>query len=184
VTADADVLELGCGYGRIALRLAARARMVVGIDVAEESLALAVALSTNHHNCQFMNMDAMELTFDDASFDLVVCAQNGICAFNVDPARLIRQSMRVVRPGGRMLISTYTDAFWPYRLAWFEAQAQEGLLGPIDHESSGDGTIVCRDGFRAGRMRAEDFSELCTGLGLPARILEVDGSSLFCEIDC
>jgi ubiquinone/menaquinone biosynthesis C-methylase UbiE len=35
------VLELGCGYGRVALRMAQVARLVVGIDTCEESLAMA-----------------------------------------------------------------------------------------------------------------------------------------------
>ena len=46
---------------------------------------------------------------------------------------------------------------------------------------TGDGVIVCKDGFRAGFMRPEDFQALWERLGLVPEIQEVDGSAVFCE---
>lgn len=179
--ADA-VLELGCGYGRVALRLAQVAARVVGIDVSVESLAMARRIATDDVPCEFMHMDALDLRFPDGEFDAVVCIQNGICAFGSDQQTLLREALRVVRAGGMVLLSSYADRFWPERLAWFETQAAEGLLGPIDHAASGDGVIVCKDGFRAGRARPEDLASLCSSGGVECEISEVDGSSVFCEI--
>ena len=94
----------------------------------------------------------------------------------------LRESLRVLRDGGLLLFSTYAKGFWPHRLAWFEAQAAEGLVGPIDREATGGGVIVCEDGFRAGQLSPEEMQFLSEGLGLESAISEVDGSSLFCEI--
>lgn len=178
-----SVLELGCGYGRIAMRLAPVARRVVGIDTAAASLGLARRTSTRSTPCEFLEMDALDLRFPDDSFDVVLCLQNGVCAFGVDQEALLREALRVTRCGGVVMLSSYTDAIWPERLAWFEAQAAEGLLGAVDREASGDGTIVCVDGFRAGRMTADAFRTLCCRIGVTPVITEVDGSSLFCEIE-
>jgi 2-polyprenyl-6-hydroxyphenyl methylase/3-demethylubiquinone-9 3-methyltransferase len=175
-------LELGCGYGRVARRLAQVARLVVGIDTSEESVAMAQEAARLEPRCEFFQMNAVELQFSDGEFDAVVCIQNGICAFGVDQEALLREALRVVRPGGLLQFSTYSDRFWPDRLAWFESQAAEGLLGPIDHSASGDGMIVCKDGFRAGRLTPEDLQSLCSGLPVEPEITEVDGSSVFCEI--
>jgi 2-polyprenyl-6-hydroxyphenyl methylase/3-demethylubiquinone-9 3-methyltransferase len=127
-------------------------------------------------------MDAVALGLSDGEFDAVVCVQNGICAFGVDQHALMNEALRVLRSGGRALFSTYSDRFWSHRLAWFETQSAEGLLGPIDRHASGGGVIVCEDGFRAGRLTPEDLHSLASALGVEAEISEIDESSVFCEI--
>lgn len=176
------VLELGCGYGRVALRLAERAARVVGVDVAEESLALARTLAGSESRCEFVAMDALHMSFPDGSFDLVACIQNGICAFRVPGDELMAEALRVLRPGGRLVLSTYSDAFWGDRLAWFESQSAEGLVGPIDYQATGDGVIVCSDGFRFGTATRCELERLCSELGVEPLIEEVDGSCVFCEV--
>lgn len=177
-----SVLELGCGYGRVASRLAEVAKRVVGIDTAIESLMLASQLSGSYPECEFLEMDALKLTFDDAEFDKVVCIQNGICAFGADRESLLHQALRVTRPGGRIYFSTYAAEFWKDRLQWFEAQAAAGLLGEIDYTRTGNGEIVCKDGFRSGTVSPEEFLSFGAALALDTKVTEVDGSSVFCEI--
>lgn len=195
------VLELGCGYGRAAFGLVGAAERIVGIDSALESIELAGELVGDlvgqaegelagqpegtpagaGARCLFAAMDALRLGFRAGSFDVVVCIQNGICAFRADPAALVREALRVVRPGGRVLLSSYAEAFWSHRLEWFELQSAHGLLGEIDREATRDGTIVCRDGFRSGTFVEADFRALGRDLGLAPRLVEIDRSSLFCE---
>jgi len=175
------VLELGCGYGRVTFRLAEVAKRVVGIDTATESLALARQIAGSRSPCEFQEMDALELTFDTSEFDRVVCIQNGICAFGGDQDVLLQQALRVTRPGGRILFSSYAKLFWADRLEWFEAQAAAGLVGAIDHERTEVGTIVCKDGFHSGMLSPQAFLSLGKRSGVEAEVTEVDGSSVFCE---
>jgi SAM-dependent methyltransferase len=126
-------------------------------------------------------------------FSVVLCLQNGISAFHRDPGTLLREALRVCRPGGVALFSTYAEKFWPQRLEWFELQADAGLLGEIDRERTGNGFIACKDGFTSTTFTPDQFRFLAAGLpaqhfrrrplgGLPAALTltEVDGSSLFC----
>jgi 2-polyprenyl-6-hydroxyphenyl methylase/3-demethylubiquinone-9 3-methyltransferase len=175
------VLELGCGYGRVALELAMAAGSVVGVDTSRESLLLARRIAGEDARCTFLEMDATELRFGDGEFDVVVCVQNGICAFRADALHLIREALRVTRAGGHALFSTYSARFWEHRLRWFEAQAAEGLLGAIDYNETGDGVIVCEDGFRAGVLTPEEFVDLGRAVGIGPLITEVDGSSVFAD---
>ena len=177
-----EVLELGCGHGRIARRIAQKVTRVVGVDTAQESLKLAKQLPRATDRLEFLYMDAIDLHFPDCTFDAVLCLQNGICAFGVDQVQLVKEALRVTREGGIVLISSYSDKFWPHRLAWFEAQAMEGLVGQVDRIASKEGVIVCEDGFRAGRMTPDDFRALCSRVGMDGHICEVDESSIFCEI--
>ena len=182
VRPDDAVLELGCGCGRVLGPLARKARIVCGIDTSFESLAYGSAALERFGNCALAQMDAGRLGFRDGAFDRVVCIQNGISAFHVDARALVRESLRVTRPGGIALFSSYSEAFWKHRLEWFVLQAEAGLVGEIDWERTCEGTIVCTDGFTATTMGARRFAALVEELGASARIVEIDSSSVFCEI--
>ena len=178
--ASGDVLlDAGCGYGRAVPAFAAAARFVVGVDTSAESLAAAAAELATLPNCLLARMDAADLAFAGGSFDVVACIQNGASAFHVDLGVLVTELLRVTRPGGLLLLSTYSDRFWDDRLAWFEAQATAGLIGPIDRERTGDGAIVCADGFTADTVRPEAVRESLIGLDAALEVVEVDDSSLF-----
>ncbi|MGD8537799.1 MAG: class I SAM-dependent methyltransferase [Candidatus Aminicenantes bacterium] len=176
------VLELGCGYGRVLLMLAEKAGLAVGIDTAFDSLRLHGDLCQNVTNCSVIAMDAGCLGFKDGQFDKVVCVQNGICAFQMEPKILISEALRVTSPGGSVFLSSYAERFWDDRLSWFKLQAEHGLIGEIDEEATCNGLVVCKDGFRATTVAADDFRALASDLGLVPVVTEVDGSSLFCEL--
>lgn len=178
-----SVLELGCGYGRVTHEIAMAAPRVVGIDISADSIALARRLWAGQGSLEFLEMDAAKLEFPDAEFDRVVCVQNGICAFGVDPLRLVREALRVTRPGGEVLLSSYAEGFWRPRLRWFELQAARGLVGEIDYDRTGQGRIICKDGFISGTMGPAGFEELCARAEVRGTVTEVDGSSVFCVVE-
>jgi ubiquinone/menaquinone biosynthesis C-methylase UbiE len=176
------VLELGCGYGRILPAIAGKARAVVGIDISLPSLVFGREIINHIPNCFLAHMDALHLSFYDNSFDAVLCIQNGISAFQVDGKALVRESLRVTRDKGTIIFSSYSDKFWEHRLEWFRIQSKAGLLGVIDDNKTRDGRIVCQDGFTASTVNSIQFVELTSEFNVDANIIEVDESSLFCEI--
>jgi SAM-dependent methyltransferase len=178
----ASVLELGCGYGRLLSRLAERCHMLVGIDTSYDSLRMAVGMLSNYGTIHLFQMDAGRLGLSSKSFDVTVCIQNGISAFRLDPLLLVSEAIRVTKPGGLCLFSSYSDKFWDARLEWFRIQSDERLLGDIDWDLTKEGEIVCKDGFRATTYRPDDFKRIAEALGVRMTLAEIDGSSLFCSI--
>jgi 2-polyprenyl-6-hydroxyphenyl methylase/3-demethylubiquinone-9 3-methyltransferase len=178
-----SVLELGCGYGRVLRRLLGHARLVTGIDTSPDSLRLAGELIGDDPACRLHAMDAIEMEFANDEFDVAICIQNGICAFGVDQRALVREAVRVTRAGGRVLVSSYAQPFWADRLDWFRRQADEGLIGPIDEQATGDGVIVCTDGLRLGAVGPGELTRLIRDCGVEGQVTEVDGSSVFCVIE-
>jgi SAM-dependent methyltransferase len=176
------VLELGCGYGRILRRLIPHVSTAFGIDTSVSSLRMARDFVGHAESLRLVQMDALHLGFRDCAFDLTICIQNGISAFAVDKQRLCAEAVRVTRSGGTVLFSSYCESFWPDRLKWFEIQSAHGLIGAIDYQRTGNGVVVCTDGFRATTVNAAGFLSLTGVLGLTPNIVEVDHSSLFCEI--
>jgi ubiquinone/menaquinone biosynthesis C-methylase UbiE len=176
------VIELGCGYGRVLKELLTHSFMMLGIDTSLESLRLALEYMGNTAQYQLLQVDAARLPLENKSVDKVICIQNGISAFKIDPLHLIKESVRVTRRGGCCLFSSYSKAFWQHRLDWFKLQSDEGLIGEIDWTMTSDGVIVCKDGFKATTISPADFASACNQLRLNATICEVDESSIFCRI--
>jgi len=179
---SSTLLELGCGYGRVLRRLIPHVRTAFGIDTSLSSLRMARDFVGHAESLRLAQMSAHHLGFRDCAFDLTICIQNGISAFAVDKQRLCAEAVRVTRSGGTVLFSSYCESFWLDRLKWFEIQSAHGLIGAIDYQRTGNGVIVCTDGFRATTVDAAGFMSLTGVFGLAPKIVEVDHSSLFCEV--
>ena len=180
-TSSMLALELGCGYGRVLQRLLPRVRRAIGIDTSSSSLRMALEYLGRKPSVCLACMDSIQLGFRGGAFDLTICIQNGICAFAVDQQPLLREAIRVTRSGGLVMFSSYTPQFWEHRLEWFEIQSAHHLIGEIDYHATGNGMIVCKDGFRATTANRLTFEKLAAGLRVTPQITEVDGSSVFCE---
>ena len=122
------VLDVGCGSGASALPAAlavgAEGR-VIGIDLAENLLALAThkAARLGLENVAFRQADMTEPDYPDASFDAVVCVF--AIFFVPDMEAQIARLWRLVRPGGRLAVTTWgPDAFEPGSGAFWHAVRQ------------------------------------------------------------
>ncbi|MEN8153884.1 MAG: class I SAM-dependent methyltransferase [Acidobacteriota bacterium] len=182
INGNCSILDLGCGYGRVSIRLADKAEKVVGIDISEDNIKLAKEFCIDKKNCKFFTMDAADLKFEDNIFDMVICVQNGISAFKVPSYKLLEEADRVCKKGGVILFSSYSEKIWKERVEWFEIQAGHGLIGEIDYNQTKNGNIVCKDGFKATTYTKEDFMELASKFNITANVYEIDNSSLFCEM--
>ncbi len=103
LSASFRALDVGCGTGECALRLAAAypGAHVVGVDVHEPHLAHARergAASGAGDRLEFHVGDAFALDFADDSFDLVLCRH--MLQAVPSPERVLAEMKRVARPGG------------------------------------------------------------------------------------
>ncbi|MBB5958529.1 ubiquinone/menaquinone biosynthesis C-methylase UbiE [Saccharothrix tamanrassetensis] len=107
VGAGARVLDLGCGIGRPAVRLAERTGAeVVGVSVSRKDVARAgetAAAAGLADIVSFQVADAMALPFEDESFDAVFAL--GSMGHMPDRAVVLKEVARVLRPGGRVVLT-------------------------------------------------------------------------------
>ena len=176
------VLELGCGYGRIFPKLLKKAGTVLGIDNSFSSLKYAKEKFQTEDSVYLFQMDAVNPGFKDHQFDAVVCIQNGISAFKVNQQKLVEEAIRVTRKGGQVFFSSYFEKFWNHRMEWFQIQSKHNLIGEIDYDKTGNGVIICKDGFKAVTVTKDDFISLTLNTGIVPEIFEVDDSSIFCVL--
>jgi ubiquinone/menaquinone biosynthesis C-methylase UbiE len=101
----ATALDFGCGVGRLTAALAGHFDMVTGVDIAESMLARARVLLADSPGCAFVRNDEPDLRiFADQSFDLVY---SGLVLQHMPrsvAAGYLREFVRVVRPGGAIVI--------------------------------------------------------------------------------
>ncbi len=100
--ARGKVLELACGTARN-LPFYPQEVEVTGIELSPEMLALAQERARQlGHPADLRLGDAQELSFEDESFDTVTCTL-GFCTIP-DTNRAAAEALRVLRPGGRLLM--------------------------------------------------------------------------------
>jgi SAM-dependent methyltransferase len=97
---DARVLDLGCGQGNTTRCLAdvLEPSECIGVEFDATLVEYAQTRPGNPPGVRFQQGDATQLPFPDASFDVVFCRY--LLIHIPDPPRVVREMMRVVRPGG------------------------------------------------------------------------------------
>jgi SAM-dependent methyltransferase len=178
----AEVLDLACGHGRIANRLAERGARVTGFDATplflERARADAAARSVD---VEYVEGDMRELPWE-GRFDAIA---NWFTAFGYfdddDNRRVLREACRALRPGGRLLIENNNLAELLARWQPWIVVERDGNLSidrsrfdPVTGRATTERTIV-----REGRTRQFSFSvRMFVAVELRAWLLEAGFSTV------
>jgi SAM-dependent methyltransferase len=112
-----DVLDVACGTGNATIPAAKAGARVTGLDFAPALLDIAREQAADAMvEIDFVEGDAQELPFGDASFDAVVSTFGHM--FAPDHARAAAEMKRVLRPGGAIAVACWTP---------------EGSIGRMSH---------------------------------------------------
>lgn len=107
------VLDVACGTGWATLsaaRAVGQTGRVIGIDIADKALEIARGKALKAGlNISFEEQDGHHPKFEDSVFDVVTCA-SALFGFQDIPGAL-REWYRVLRPGGRVAISSFGPEF-------------------------------------------------------------------------
>ena len=112
-----DGLDVGCGTGALAARLAGEGYRMSGVDPSEGMLDV---LRERSPAVEAVQASGTELPFGDGSFDLVltVAVMHHIAA-PAEVARTLAEMVRVARPGGRILVWDHNprNPYWRLLMA-------------------------------------------------------------------
>jgi 2-polyprenyl-3-methyl-5-hydroxy-6-metoxy-1,4-benzoquinol methylase len=125
--APGRALDVGCSSGYLAARLAARGATVVGLEL--DPAAAAEARSV----CEEVlvgDVETLELPFEPGSFDLVLCAD--VIEHLRRPERFLARVRPLLRPGGRLVLSTPNVANWALRLSLLGGRWRYSDRGLLD----------------------------------------------------
>lgn len=193
------VLDVCCGSGGSALPAATAVGpegKVVAVDLAERLVALGEVKAKEQGlaNIEFKTGDMLTLGYPDASFDVVVCVF-GIF-FVPDMVAATRELWRMVRPGGRLAITTWgPELFEPANSAFWEAIRQErpdllktfnpweristpaGLREMLDQAGVANAEIVAEEGTHP-LSGPEDWWLVAMGSGYRGTLAQLDPAAL------
>ncbi len=126
-------LDLGTGTGRVLEVFGASIQRGLGVDSSREMLAIARAKleAAELSHCQVRHGDIYNLPVANASVDVVSIHQ--VLHFLDDPSAAVREAVRTLKPGGRLLIVDFA----PHQIESLRVQHAHRRLGFADDEVSG-----------------------------------------------
>ncbi len=153
------VLDIACGTGLVTLKAAKAVGptgQVMGVDLSEKMINLAQrqAQAGDSVNVTFERMDAEHLALPDSSIDVVLCSLG--LMYLPEPERALCEMRRILRPGGRVVISVWGERS---HCGW------ASLFGIVDDEVVSD---VCPLFFRLGQPDA--LARACTDATLQVMV--------------
>lgn len=139
--AGQQMLDIGCGLGNDAARFARGGALVTGVDIAPHAVELArTNFAQRSLTGTFLEGNGEALTLPSASFDFVWC--HTVLHFTPDPARLVGEIHRVLRPGGKAVLATVN------RRSWLRLMHRLGRV-EIDHLAAPVFSWFSREDFAA-----------------------------------
>jgi len=125
-----DVADLGCGEGYLTIEAARWAHRVIAIDRSPDVLGRAKALASRRRvsNVTWKRGDIEQVPLKDAAVDVAILSQ--ALHHAADPARALAEAVRVIRPGGRVLVLDLRE----HQEAWVRTRLGDRWLGFADED--------------------------------------------------
>jgi SAM-dependent methyltransferase len=105
-----NILDVGCGVGINSSYIVNKGNKVTGIDISSEAIK---KYKDKGYNGIVMDIQK-RLDFNKDEFDIVFCSE--VIEHITNPQSLMSEFYRVLRPGGKLILTTPNSAFWVYRI--------------------------------------------------------------------
>ena len=144
---EGAVLDVGTGRGLLAIELARRGNPVTSIDVSHDEQRIGIDNVTYEglaDRVTFLTCDARNTPFGDAAFGAIATV-DALHHFDDGPG-IFREMLRVLAPGGRILLADLTPAGFALVARVHESEGRVHPVGPVTAAAAVD--WFASNGFR------------------------------------
>jgi len=172
-----SVLDVGCGSGRHLKLLANITKEISGIDWDKEAVKEAKKNLSKFRNIKIFLEDAQEMHFKNNTFDYIICMGNTFGDFGTDKLKILKEMKRVIKIGGKIIISVYSEKALKTRLKQYEK------IGIKIQKIENDGTVytVYTPDWFLEQFSKEKLKDIFKRAGLVVKITELNPISYICE---
>uniref|UniRef100_A0A061SEC2 Methyltransferase domain-containing protein n=1 Tax=Tetraselmis sp. GSL018 TaxID=582737 RepID=A0A061SEC2_9CHLO len=157
------ILDVGCGIGGTSRKLATMFpdAEVIGITLSPKQVERGNQLAKERGigNVKLMVMNALEMEFEDNSFDLVWACESG--EHMPDKAAYVREMTRVVAPGGNLAVATW-------------CQREETPERPLSDEDRANLQFLYEEWAHPYFISKEEYARIMEGTGTLSSVVADD----------
>lgn len=153
---NSKVLEVGCGDGRSLKDVLEVTKDITGVDNDETAIEHAKNNFEKHLSIKIILAEGNKLPFQDKLFDYATCIGT-FANLGQDKYDVLTEMKRVIKDGGKIIISVYSEEALPERM-----KAYEEINVPIKRVSK-NGTVIFDDFGEEGiseQFSKEDLQEI------------------------
>jgi 2-polyprenyl-6-hydroxyphenyl methylase/3-demethylubiquinone-9 3-methyltransferase len=128
------ILDVGCGAGILSESLASNKAKVTGLDASNDLIQAAREHATQNKleiNYQALTIENYILNYEQ-QYDIITCME--LLEHVPDPAKLIQDCARLLKPGGQLFVSTLNRNLKAYALAIIGAEYLLNILEKQTHD--------------------------------------------------
>ena len=153
VPSGLELVDIGTGTGALLPLLAATGAQVTAVDASDAMLTRARGLCDREglKDIVFEKADIQDLPFADDRFDAAYCSM--VLHHVARPDRALREMVRVVKPGGKVVVMAFTR----HNLTWLREELAHQWLG-FSRDEMND--FFARFGLRTDRYLVRGLSQL------------------------
>jgi len=157
-----DILEIGCGYGRLIKELAPKARAIAGVDYSHTLLEKARQELRNHHNVALYLQHAEEF-MPKSKFDYVICMDATFGNMPGIEQQVLHNMYDACKSSGEVILSVFSEQARDAQIANYK---RIGLTGITDLGNA----ITTAEGMYSRRFSKKELTELMQVVGLECSV--------------
>jgi ubiquinone/menaquinone biosynthesis C-methylase UbiE len=170
------VLDVGFGDGKTILEIKDTAETIIGIDKDGERFEKYKKELSKFNNIEVFLEKAQDMHFKDDTFDYVICMGNTFGNFGKIQKKALSEMKRVVKVGGIIFISVYSENALSARL---DVYKKAGLSAKVISE---DGTMLLGEHVFSEQFTKQKLRKVFDKAELKADIIELTHISYICEL--